>query len=770
MVTASTNDPAIICAERIAALHFLHHVPATPSSNPVTGIHRRSAGYTLPFEKERGLAGTLAFLAYPKDAVDHIPAVCIEEVGDAKYLNVILAINKAEQTSGQQFLEELKKRFEVIFSLLAQADAGLFNVEIEVFKAIVSMCLRRILHRLRLRGSKIHYQSIEKALQRAYEHLRHANRGNFKKNGLLPVLDEFLRNASEVLKLVRSWAGHQTDLRLEELVEGIYRLRKVGDLSALFENGHIPDQIMDPGLRRSLLNMISKVARYREAARFLYRMGKKFPLARRMRVVIAQWSKEAFERVQDDTHTPRLKSTISLTEGLKDREKDLPYICRLLDDGKGPGRGKITSKKAESKFAEQTRETLRNAKVHAEIQLLYYCEQNIPHNRLPRVVCSSKDACWLCNEFILLYEKIHMPKSHGRLYPGWRLPALRKPEFEDLANRYNQRLQGSLRDSLKRLVEIKKRTNYPDPNESTLLTLYLSDSTLSTVSLPLPESKEKGAVEVVQEVIIPENRELTYEPTSADDEESKRTVAEVEVIEEVAPEGSPITPEPTPEPGPVHDSDLADNEKNKETIAESKGVGATLEASSPLPEQESIHNTAPTNNEKSKEVITRVEETEVLPETSSTNDEEISDMPDWSTNTSTTESSSGTSDSASILEPGEVRHGRIKMGKTTPTYKAGSLLDVRLEYASGPILLAPDGHRKKLAYAVEYLKPEDVESSSSRTGVVPIASADLPEYWIDGNTDGDGCMYIANGDTVIRLIMRSVAGGSKSALADDAAG
>ncbi|KAI1141150.1 hypothetical protein F5Y05DRAFT_376517 [Hypoxylon sp. FL0543] len=760
MMTATPNDPAIICAERIAALHFLHHVPVPPSSNPVTDIHRRSAGYTLPFEKERGLASTLAFLAYPKDNVDYVPAVCLEEVPDAVYLNVLLAVNRPDQSSGRQHLEELKEKFERIFSLLGKFDVDSPNIEGDVFKAIISICSMRILERLRLQGSKIYCQSIEKALQRAYEHLKHSERKQFKRAGLLTVLGQFIEKASEVLRLVKSWAGYQTELRLEELVEGIYRLRRVGDLGALFENGHIPNQVMNPDLRKSLLNMILKVARYREAARLLYRMGKKFPLARNMRVVAVEWSEEVFRRTSNSAYVPRLETTISMTRGLKNREKNLQHICQLLNRNEKEASRKETSEKASDKFSRRTQETLREARIHAEIQLLYYCELKVPRERLPRVVCSSKDACWLCNEFILLYEKIYMPKSHGRLHPGWRLPGLRAPGLDDLAERYNQRLHESLRDSLKRLFGRTERTRHPIPNESTVLTLYLSDTTLSSVSLPLSDNKGKGVVEVVQDMAIPSQEAIMHGTTPVDDEESKGTTKEVEEIEEVRLEDCPTAPEQ----GLVHQSTIANDEKSKETLKEAEEVEGTPETST-SPGQEPAHDPNLTQIERNQETTAELEETEAAPEASTADDDEISEMPEFSASSSSAESSSP-SERYFTLTPGEVRHQRIKIGKTTPIYKAGSMLDLQLEYASGPSLLTPDGHRKKLSYAIERLRPEDVESLQSR-GVVPIVGAELPEYWIDGNTDEAGCVYIANGGVVLRLLMRP---GSNQSRDDEPAG
>jgi hypothetical protein len=65
--------------------------------------------------------------------------------------------------------------------------------------------------------------------------------------------------------------------------------------------------------------------------------------------------------------------------------------------------------------------TLKKVEIHAEIQLLFYCElkaSELP----PRVICSSKDACFLCNALIFTHGNMHTPRSHGRLYPGWRLP------------------------------------------------------------------------------------------------------------------------------------------------------------------------------------------------------------------------------------------------------------------------------------------------------------------------------------------------------------
>jgi hypothetical protein len=60
-------------------------------------------------------------------------------------------------------------------------------------------------------------------------------------------------------------------------------------------------------------------------------------------------------------------------------------------------------------------------KVHAEIKLLFYYELNPDHPR-PRIICSSKSACYLCNLFFRFHEGFSIPRTHGRLYEKWVFP------------------------------------------------------------------------------------------------------------------------------------------------------------------------------------------------------------------------------------------------------------------------------------------------------------------------------------------------------------
>ncbi|KAL4744487.1 hypothetical protein BDW72DRAFT_212587 [Aspergillus terricola var. indicus] len=232
--------------------------------------------------------------------------------------------------------------------------------------------------------------------------------------------------------------GHQTSTRLGDLVEGVHRLSHIGKLRALLDL--VADRDMEFSAKESLLNIVSKVARYRDSARFLYRTAKKVPVARRMNAICVKLPREAFDHSLARKYTPDILLTPSRIDQ-QYSQKASNQVWRLLS---------TTREEASRQFSSQVRKTLE-AKIHTEFQLITYCELKMPRFK-PRVICSSKDACFLCRSFIHMHGKLHIPRSHGRLYPCWRLPLL--------------------------------PTLYPFPIESTLLTLAISETTRHSSEQP----------------------------------------------------------------------------------------------------------------------------------------------------------------------------------------------------------------------------------------------------------------------------------------------
>jgi len=59
--------------------------------------------------------------------------------------------------------------------------------------------------------------------------------------------------------------------------------------------------------------------------------------------------------------------------------------------------------------------------MHAEVQLLFHYERNscpLP----PRIIYSSKQACFLCDLFFKILGRFVVPSTHERVYKKWVLP------------------------------------------------------------------------------------------------------------------------------------------------------------------------------------------------------------------------------------------------------------------------------------------------------------------------------------------------------------
>ena len=60
-------------------------------------------------------------------------------------------------------------------------------------------------------------------------------------------------------------------------------------------------------------------------------------------------------------------------------------------------------------------------KLHAEMQLVKFYEQ-IPSSHAPRVIWSTKRACYLCHTFFKTHGRYYLPNTHGKLYHAWHYP------------------------------------------------------------------------------------------------------------------------------------------------------------------------------------------------------------------------------------------------------------------------------------------------------------------------------------------------------------
>ncbi|GLA78875.1 hypothetical protein AtubIFM55763_001038 [Aspergillus tubingensis] len=471
---ATAPNPIIVCAENISISYLLRSIPTRPSRNHTESLSALKRRSTLPFDTERKLVGTLAFIAYRKDDVEHIPALCLEEDPVSDCLKVIFAVNKVSYNDGEDAICRIQQGLEHIFAILATVSESSCYEDMgnQVITAVVSMCSSRILSRLRLAVSARNTKRpFKDTLREALLAVKIVGK-DLKNRALLETVRSFTMRAREVEKILDSWSQYQVGTRLVGVVEGIYQLQQIMGLADLIDI--IPNKDMSPSSRQILLNIMNKVARYWEVARFLYRTAKKFPLARAMRTVPVRLPKEALSIPISNEYAPDLRAKIAEAAPRGSQQKLLKEICAIL---------KINQQDAINKYTSQVMRTLKTAKIHAEIQLIAHCELQNPRI-IPRVICSNKDACFLCNLCLRLYQKTYTPSSHGRLYPGWRLPFL--PQLAGLEQRFCNALEEHYKETCGALLSTRRGTIYPDPNESTLFTLPLSTTTTraSVVSRP----------------------------------------------------------------------------------------------------------------------------------------------------------------------------------------------------------------------------------------------------------------------------------------------
>lgn len=196
----------------------------------------------------------------------------------------------------------------------------------------------------------------------------------------------------------------------------------------------------------NLYASLKKIAQYRFAARFLAGAARRIPALRRLE----------FQEVSlgPFVHNPYGASVLPARQGFLNKA--------TRDILKRPNQ---TQSESELKWcfqqpvAEVRRLTIKHEhepkRVHAEIQLLFHY-MRAHDGPQPRVIVSSKHACFLCNLFIAVQGRFWTPGSHGTFYPKWRLPRPDELGVPDQAGhrgyecleRFNEALEETIRSKI----------------------------------------------------------------------------------------------------------------------------------------------------------------------------------------------------------------------------------------------------------------------------------------------------------------------------------
>lgn len=405
--------------ENATLLWSVREIVETPSENVFTPA---DGAWELPIHRETQLADDLAFIAADRDDSTKIMAVCIEEVADDRSIIVRVASNTGapqEVVHNLQIIAELMVRaasrgqhvtpIRRWFLLTSYTDIARLEMKQLMFTQIVSMDMSRILSRLRS------------------QHAARTRRSNGKESLLSMLLHTInecqsnsgARRAKACISRVRSessilWQKFEHFEMSKARDDTSVSLERVKDLLAAINRFDIDGleealsyiRNLDPSTKDYLSAALRKLSRYYEVAVNLTNAARstRYPIFNSVKVASVVCNNIDYR---------------TLEANLKPFDQTLSRI-KLSPRNNLPI---VTTRRAHvrDRYAERISNAQTKWKVHAEVQILLFYELN-PTLQRPRIICSSKSACYLCNLFVRIHGQFQTPRTHGRLYDKWTLP------------------------------------------------------------------------------------------------------------------------------------------------------------------------------------------------------------------------------------------------------------------------------------------------------------------------------------------------------------
>ncbi|KAM6539498.1 hypothetical protein FALCPG4_001298 [Fusarium falciforme] len=491
----SGTDLEADCAKNIALLYYLGQVASHPHKN-LTRHQEADVGWTISLNDEKHLATTLGLLSGIKDDIRNVTAVCVEETRHG--LVIMVAANAKGPGPSSPYLQWVKEGFDSVFSLLKEASTSREQLEGDVFKAIVSMCRWRILSRTRMINpeNKPTIQKILRQINSAIEKSQQsADRTSFMalSNKLMSELVKY--QAAFTPPIGGTWTLTR-DEELESIVQICYELSDmptVGTILLKDMNGMKPR--VNPNTCEAVLNMIRKVGNYKRAATTLVKLARRYECIRQANTLPVVLDSSALVQ-RTPTPRPSLSAMLDKLKAHHGTSWNTEKVVRELSCYLG----------SESKcYKSQIDPLMRHPRVHAEMQLIWYLDQHKGPTP-PRVIASNKDACYLCNAFIAFHGKYSIPRTHGRIYPGWRLPS---SGLQDVKKGFTLELERLAVAKINRII--KEGIERIDcPLESTVPSAAVSGLSILTQQAEALRETAEGSDS--DETVVPEHGTETLDP------------------------------------------------------------------------------------------------------------------------------------------------------------------------------------------------------------------------------------------------------------------
>jgi hypothetical protein len=454
----------------IGLLYMLNETPQEASENEMPAFldeeEQGSNARALSLSREKELAGIFAFLAAASDDPRKVAALCLEESPNHDSLSIKIASNHSDLVQIKAGLDRIarmlkaghegKSHFHHVHilerlqsSMLTCLTDTTADLQSSLLEAIVSLKQNCILGRLRschakskssFRKQKLAKPKILPTLAQMFEQQKN---GGKNLNSLSSDINnlENLFTKLESLKSIDAASAPGLQITLS-ILQTIHHLCHNSDFDVLL-------------LSRALRLSLEKLSRYVSASVDLIRAARRYSFFADVSVEIVK-----LEPLPNVQYTPPEDFFESLIARLSLKTTPAQLLSSLNCQGAAAEAEKRSA-------ATRTLSELMNANcaVHAEIQLLFHYEFHVPQRLIPRVICSTKKACYLCNLFFSIHGRFYMPSTHGRVYEKWTLPNRVRDLRGSRLNRVIANFSRAVTEVIRQLVAMSSKKSY-HPNES----------------------------------------------------------------------------------------------------------------------------------------------------------------------------------------------------------------------------------------------------------------------------------------------------------------
>lgn len=507
--------------ENITLLWLLGREPGEPAENHIPQRLREetlSFSRRLTIERERDLVDTLAFISASSEGPEDVIAVCVEEHEGQEGMTFRVAANRGDLQPRIDALRRIASILECV------ASEGNFDKNSSaLIREIIALNRDRIFSRLRSTHALPSIRNRNKnptiaLLAEAVKALKGLASNRLKPSREIEDVETKMEELQALYGRLESMTERQ--VRSDEcygILEGLarvaYSLTSEINLSQLLSS--IPNTgRLGPDGKSSLSTAVGKLGRYYSSCPFLIAAARKVPTFKVIRVEGVRLPVSALLPYPIAQPEPSLSATVSQILGTEAKTLGQTISIDLAS--------------AEAKFRRRLAESPRSYKIHAEIQLLFFYEIHTDLIR-PRVICSSKSACFLCDLFINLHAKFYIARTHGVIWDKWKLPdqrttGLRAAEMTAMATLVEQ-FNTAVEDRIKSTLATPRLRRF-HPNESVFLEPPVwSPTSLSLATKMSSQVDDHSSVDesAVREVRISHGRSLTGSTPQCNETDPGRT-------------------------------------------------------------------------------------------------------------------------------------------------------------------------------------------------------------------------------------------------------